>query len=70
MRADRFNGNLEGEQAGCAEGMRVPFAECALASVWDSAKRDETLRDERAVLERCGKDAVFMGEDNCGGKIG
>jgi hypothetical protein len=37
VRADSFNDHLEGEQAGCAEGMRVPFAECALASVWDTA---------------------------------
>lgn len=37
MRADSFNSHLEGEQAGCAERMRVPFAECALASVRDTA---------------------------------
>lgn len=35
--ADSFDSHLEREHARRAEGVRVPFAECALASVWDTA---------------------------------
>lgn len=69
-RTNSFDGHFQRENAGCAKGMGFPFAECALASVGDPAKRDEALGDEWTVLEGCCENAVLMGEDNGGGKVG
>ena len=48
----------------------VPFAECALAAVGDAAEGHETLGDEWSILERCGKDTIFVREDHSRGEIG
>ncbi len=69
-RTDSFDGHFQRENAGRPKGMRFPFAECVLASVWDPAKRDEALGDEWAVLEGCCENAVLMGEDNGRCKVG
>lgn len=43
---------------------RIPLAEGVLAPVWNATQRDKALGDERPVLQRCGENAVFMGEDD------
>lgn len=50
--------------------MRVPLAEGTLAPLRDSTERDEALGNERPVLERCGENAVLVGEDYSRCKLG
>lgn len=61
-RTNRFDRHVKREHARSVERINFPFSEGALASIWDTTERDETLRDKGSILERGSEDAVLVCE--------